>query len=136
MVEPTHTSGRWPGLFEPWRTAAAKVADWFAPASEAIRTAAPQSVPLHQYGAEPILEFLSDRPPATLDMEHTFTDWDGSHQLNNDPPVGHPVAVVDKGQAWATDLRKKLSALGYELVFDSGGELRVLVFKPPVGVSH
>jgi HSP20 family protein len=35
MVEPTHTSGRWPGLFEPWRTAAAKVADWFAPASEA-----------------------------------------------------------------------------------------------------
>jgi HSP20 family protein len=35
MVESTHTAGFWPALTEPLRTFGARVADWFAPASEA-----------------------------------------------------------------------------------------------------
>ena len=35
MVEPSHTAGLWPSLFEPLRTVGHKIADWFAPASEA-----------------------------------------------------------------------------------------------------
>ena len=35
MVEKTHASGWLPSLYEPFRTLGARVADWFAPASEA-----------------------------------------------------------------------------------------------------
>lgn len=35
MVEKSHTSGFWPSLYDPFRTLGARVADWFAPASEA-----------------------------------------------------------------------------------------------------
>lgn len=35
MVEKTHASGWLPSLYEPFRALGARVADWFAPASEA-----------------------------------------------------------------------------------------------------
>lgn len=35
MVETTHTAGHWPSIFEPFRTVGSKIADWFAPATEA-----------------------------------------------------------------------------------------------------
>ena len=35
MVESTHTAGFWPSLYEPLRAAGRKVADWYAPASDA-----------------------------------------------------------------------------------------------------
>ncbi|MEX5727323.1 HSP20 family protein [Rhodovulum iodosum] len=35
MVEKTHTTGFWPSLYEPLRGLGERVADWFAPASEA-----------------------------------------------------------------------------------------------------
>ena len=35
MVETSHTAGHWPGLYEPFRNLGRKVADWFAPSSEA-----------------------------------------------------------------------------------------------------
>lgn len=35
MVEKSHSSGFWPALYEPLRGFGNKVADWFAPASEA-----------------------------------------------------------------------------------------------------
>ena len=35
MVEKAHTAGWWPSLYEPLRGIGQKVADWFAPASEA-----------------------------------------------------------------------------------------------------
>ncbi|ALG89601.1 MULTISPECIES: Hsp20/alpha crystallin family protein [Actibacterium] len=35
MVEKTHTTGLWPSLYDPFRSVGARVADWFAPASEA-----------------------------------------------------------------------------------------------------
>ncbi len=35
MVEKSHTTGFWPSLYDPLRGLGAKVADWFAPASEA-----------------------------------------------------------------------------------------------------
>jgi len=35
MVEKSHTSGAWPSVFDPLRSMGARVADWFAPASEA-----------------------------------------------------------------------------------------------------
>lgn len=35
MVEKSHTSGAWPSLLDPLRSMGARVADWFAPASEA-----------------------------------------------------------------------------------------------------
>lgn len=35
MVEKAHTAGWWPNLYEPLRGIGQKVADWFAPASEA-----------------------------------------------------------------------------------------------------
>ncbi|MFT5508217.1 MAG: HSP20 family protein [Hyphomicrobiaceae bacterium] len=35
MVENTHTAGAWPHLYEPIRGIGQKVADWFAPRSEA-----------------------------------------------------------------------------------------------------
>lgn len=35
MVEKSHTTGFWPSLYDPFRTMGARVADWFAPASEA-----------------------------------------------------------------------------------------------------
>lgn len=38
MVEKTHTSGWMPNLYEPFRNLSSRVADWFAPASEAAST--------------------------------------------------------------------------------------------------
>ena len=35
MVEKTHTGGFWPSLYDPFRQMGSRVADWFAPASEA-----------------------------------------------------------------------------------------------------
>ena len=35
MVEKSHTAGWWPDFYEPFRGAASRVADWFAPAAEA-----------------------------------------------------------------------------------------------------
>ena len=35
MVEKSHTAGSWPNLYEPLRGIGQKVADWFAPRSEA-----------------------------------------------------------------------------------------------------
>ena len=35
MVEQSHTAGWWPNLYEPLRTIGQKVADWFAPRSDA-----------------------------------------------------------------------------------------------------
>jgi len=35
MVEKSHTAGWWPNLYEPLRTIGSKVAEWFAPASDA-----------------------------------------------------------------------------------------------------
>lgn len=35
MVEQSHTAGWWPNLYEPLRNIGQKVADWFAPRSEA-----------------------------------------------------------------------------------------------------
>jgi HSP20 family protein len=36
MVESTHSAGFWPHLMEPLRQARTRIADWFAPASEAF----------------------------------------------------------------------------------------------------
>jgi HSP20 family protein len=38
MVEKTHTAGWWPQVYEPLRNIGAKIADWFAPASDAAST--------------------------------------------------------------------------------------------------
>ncbi|NBC96625.1 MAG: Hsp20 family protein [Deinococcus-Thermus bacterium] len=35
MVEKSHTSGFWPALYEPFRAAGQRIAEWVAPASEA-----------------------------------------------------------------------------------------------------
>lgn len=35
MVESAHTAGFWPSLYEPLRGLGGRIADWFAPASEA-----------------------------------------------------------------------------------------------------
>jgi len=35
MVEKSHTAGWWPNVYEPLRTLGQKVADWFAPRSDA-----------------------------------------------------------------------------------------------------
>ncbi|MCO8144201.1 Hsp20/alpha crystallin family protein [Rhodovulum tesquicola] len=35
MVEKSHSAGFWPSLYEPFRGLGARMADWFAPASEA-----------------------------------------------------------------------------------------------------
>lgn len=39
MVEKSHTAGSWPHLYEPLRGLGQKVADWFAPRSEASAVA-------------------------------------------------------------------------------------------------
>ena len=39
MVEKSHTAGSWPNLYEPLRGLGQKVADWFAPRSEASAVA-------------------------------------------------------------------------------------------------
>ncbi len=38
MVEKTETGGWWPSLYEPFRSFGQRLAEWFAPASEASRT--------------------------------------------------------------------------------------------------
>jgi HSP20 family protein len=35
MVERSHTAGWWPGVYEPLRRAGERIADWFAPKSDA-----------------------------------------------------------------------------------------------------
>lgn len=35
MVEKSHSTGLWPSLYDPFRSFGTRVADWFAPASEA-----------------------------------------------------------------------------------------------------
>ncbi len=52
MVEKAHTSGWFPGLYEPLRNMSAKVADWFAPASEAAATKDAYTVTVELPGVE------------------------------------------------------------------------------------
>ncbi len=35
MIEQTHSTGWWPSVYEPLRQMSSRIADWFAPASEA-----------------------------------------------------------------------------------------------------
>lgn len=50
MVEKTHASGFWPSLYEPFRSLGSRVADWFAPASEASSNKAAYSIAIELPG--------------------------------------------------------------------------------------
>ena len=52
MVEKSHMAGGWPSVFEPFRTMGRRVADWFAPASEASVDEAAYRVALELPGVE------------------------------------------------------------------------------------
>lgn len=53
MVEKTHTSGWMPGIYEPLRNASQRIADWFAPASEAASTEDTYSITVELPGVSP-----------------------------------------------------------------------------------
>jgi len=52
VVERSHTAGWWPNLYEPLKKAGEKVAEWFAPRSEASRSADSYKIALELPGVE------------------------------------------------------------------------------------
>jgi len=52
MVEQRHTSGFWPSLYDPFRQAGARIADWIAPASEASAEADAYRIAVELPGVE------------------------------------------------------------------------------------
>lgn len=52
MVETSHTSGLWPSLYEPFRAARSRLADWLAPASEASTTDKAYTIAMELPGVE------------------------------------------------------------------------------------
>jgi HSP20 family protein len=52
MVEKSHTSGFWPSLYDPFRALGGRVADWFAPASEASATDGGYTIRIEVPGVE------------------------------------------------------------------------------------
>lgn len=52
MVERSHTAGWWPHLYEPLKKAGEKVAKWFAPRSEASRSADSYKIALELPGVD------------------------------------------------------------------------------------
>ncbi len=53
MVEKSHTAGWLPGMFEPWSSLRNRIADWFAPASEASTTDEAYEIDLELPGVAP-----------------------------------------------------------------------------------
>ena len=52
MVEKAHTAGWWPHIYEPLRGLGAKIADWFAPRSEASAGEASYDIAIELPGVE------------------------------------------------------------------------------------
>lgn len=50
MVESSHVAGFWPSIYEPFRNLGGKIADWFAPASEAASDEAAYRIDLELPG--------------------------------------------------------------------------------------
>ena len=53
MVEKTHTAGWWPQLYEPLRNIGQKVADWFAPRSDASASQEAYEINIELPGVQP-----------------------------------------------------------------------------------
>jgi HSP20 family protein len=53
MVEKAHTAGRLPGMYEPLRNLRSRIADWFAPPSEASATGETYDIVLELPGVDP-----------------------------------------------------------------------------------
>ena len=53
MVEKTHTAGWWPSVFDPLRQMGERVADWFAPRSEASVEGACYEITIELPGVKP-----------------------------------------------------------------------------------
>ena len=52
MVERSHTAGWWPSVYEPLRRAGHRVAEWFAPKSDAVASATSYHVGLELPGVQ------------------------------------------------------------------------------------
>ncbi|MEL6998973.1 MAG: Hsp20/alpha crystallin family protein [Paracoccaceae bacterium] len=53
MVETTHPNSFWPNLYEPFRTLGGRIADWFAPASEAGSNGSGYRIEIELPGVKP-----------------------------------------------------------------------------------
>jgi HSP20 family protein len=53
MIEKTHTAGWWPHFYEPLRNIGQKVADWFAPRSDASASAEAYEINVELPGVQP-----------------------------------------------------------------------------------
>ena len=53
MIEKTHTAGWWPHVYEPLRNIGQKVADWFAPRSDASASAEAYEINVELPGVQP-----------------------------------------------------------------------------------
>ncbi len=53
MVESSHTAGRWPSLYEPFRNFGQRIADWIAPRSEASGEANVYEITIELPGVKP-----------------------------------------------------------------------------------
>jgi len=52
MIEQTHSRGWWPSVYEPLRQMSSRIADWFAPASEASSKAESYEITLELPGVD------------------------------------------------------------------------------------
>ncbi len=52
MVEKTHSAGWWPSVYEPFRHLGERIADWFAPRSEAKATSAKYEITVELPGVD------------------------------------------------------------------------------------
>ena len=53
MIEQTHSTGWWPSVYEPLRQMSSRIADWFAPASEASSKADGYEITIELPGVAP-----------------------------------------------------------------------------------
>jgi HSP20 family protein len=82
MVEKSHGSSFWPSLYDPFRLAGSRLADWLAPAAEASRDDA---------GYRILIEL-----PGVADDDIHLTVEDGVVQVTGEKKTSHE----EKGETW------------------------------------
>lgn len=106
-------------------------------AAQTIRSVTPPNSVVRQYGAEPILEFLAERRQEQIDLPPSvFTRWDGSGIYNVPPLHDTTVVVVDRGQAWVTQVLAQLHGDDFAQVapaIDAGVNVgRIVILRRPL----
>lgn len=90
MVEKSHTAGWWPNLYEPLRHVREKVADWFAPRSDALAAQDSYEINIELPGvkAEDVEISLHDNSLIVRGEKHSQRDESGRNYFFSEREYG------------------------------------------------